>query len=89
MGPLVSRKKQFVPAFSKVLSEGFTCHRVRVSDPAYVEGPGGAALERVLSSGSAGVTADNDAGLRRDAAEATAALFSAASLGSEPGGAAD
>ena len=89
VGPLVSRKKQFVPAFSKVLSEGFTCHRVRVSDPAYVEGPGGAALERVLSSGSAGVTADNDAGLRRDAAEAAAALFSAASLGSEPGGAAD
>ena len=79
VGPLVSRKAQFVPAFSKVLAEGFSCHRTRVTDPGFAQGPSGAALDRVLSSGRAAVTASNQAGLLRDAAEASAALFSASS----------
>lgn len=79
VGPLVSRKAQFVPAFSKVLAEGFSCHRTRVTDPGFAQGPSGAALDRVLSSGRAAVTASNQSGLLRDVAEASAALFSASS----------
>lgn len=32
IGPLVSRKAQFVPAFSKALSSGFQCHKVPMSN---------------------------------------------------------
>lgn len=42
VGPLVSRKAQFVPAFLKVLSagaKGFECHKHRVSSPDYVDIP--------------------------------------------------
>ena len=48
VGPLVSRKAQFVPAFSHVLAEGFSCHRTRVTDPQYAQGKSGEALDKVL-----------------------------------------
>ena len=56
VGGLVSRKAQFVPAFSAVLAAGFECHRTRVTDPAYRQGQGGAALDKVLASGGAALT---------------------------------
>uniref|UniRef100_A0A7R9XUH5 DHHA2 domain-containing protein n=1 Tax=Prasinoderma coloniale TaxID=156133 RepID=A0A7R9XUH5_9VIRI len=55
VGPLVSRKAQFVPAFSHVLAAGFKCHRTRVTDPAYAQGRAGAALDAVLAAGEAKV----------------------------------
>merc|ERR1739845_20056 len=37
VGPLVSRKAQFVPAFAKVLNAGFKCHKQPTSSPNYVK----------------------------------------------------
>jgi hypothetical protein len=49
VGPLVSRKSQFLPAFTRVLQSGFTCHKERTSSASYVpgeEGGRGGASER-------------------------------------------
>jgi hypothetical protein len=42
VGPLVSRKSQFLPAFTRVLQSGFTCHKERTSSASYVPGEEGA-----------------------------------------------
>jgi len=51
VGPLVSRKAQFVPAFAHVLNKGFTCHKKRVSDPDYVDSPVEANLQKLMKAG--------------------------------------
>ena len=96
VGGLVSRKAQFVPAFSAVLAAGFECHRTRVTDPAYRQGQGGAALDKVLSSGGAAVRVQTGSffegkvrgqGLER-ASQASLALYDPGSFEKEvgPGG---
>ena len=79
VGGLVSRKAQFVPAFSRVLGQqgGFECHRTRVTDPMYSQGKSGKLLDDVIARGRAGVhySADGTEILRRDSMDGAAALF--------------
>jgi inorganic pyrophosphatase/exopolyphosphatase len=58
VGPLVSRKKQFYPAFANVLKAGFTCHKERVSSDAYVPDWIDLALEKSLAEGGTQVELD-------------------------------
>jgi len=74
VGPLVSRKAQFVPAFSHVLAEGFSCHRTRVTDPQYAQGKSGEALDKVLAAGQAKVQYAGP-GLKRNMSRANLALY--------------
>lgn len=58
VGPLVSRKAQFVPAIAKVLNAGFTCHKERVSSPDYKEAADDLALGEALKAGNDKVVVD-------------------------------
>merc|ERR1712107_308913 len=78
VGPLVSRKAQFVPALSKTLNSGFTCHKERVSSPDYQEAPEDHALEEVLKAGQAQVVVDENQQFKRvNTLQADAAVFGA------------
>jgi hypothetical protein len=60
IGPMVSRSTQLVPAFARVLSGDFSCHKERVSSLAYKASldPADMALEAAIAEGSAEVTLD-------------------------------
>jgi len=76
VGPLVSRKAQFVPAFAKALNDGFTCHKERVSSPGYKEASDDQKLREVLKAGASAVSCDDMQRLKRvSSEEATAAIF--------------
>uniref|UniRef100_A0A7S4LJI6 inorganic diphosphatase n=1 Tax=Eutreptiella gymnastica TaxID=73025 RepID=A0A7S4LJI6_9EUGL len=78
VGPLVSRKAQFVPAFSRVLNEGFTCGKPRVSSDEYtdeVEGDLDRSLRRALTEGTADVTLDESQNYHRDCGALGQAVF--------------
>jgi len=59
VGPLVSRKAQFVPAFSETLNAGFQCHKLPVSSPKYVDDKDDDALRKVVRGGNAKVFLDD------------------------------
>eukprot|EP00928_Gymnodinium_smaydae_P002575 TRINITY_DN10923_c0_g1_i2.p1 TRINITY_DN10923_c0_g1~~TRINITY_DN10923_c0_g1_i2.p1 ORF type:complete len:623 (+),score=145.78 TRINITY_DN10923_c0_g1_i2:81-1949(+) len=73
VGPLVSRKAQFVPAFSTVLNGGFSCHKERVSSSTYKETPDDEALRAVFSTGSMHVVVTDDQNYTRTPVAAKAA----------------
>ncbi|XRB15370.1 manganese-dependent inorganic pyrophosphatase [Pseudoscourfieldia marina] len=76
VGGMVSRKAQFVPSLSQPLAAGFTCHRTRVTDPAYKQGASGALLDRVLSNRQAEVRVSSESlQLERDVKVAESALY--------------
>jgi inorganic pyrophosphatase/exopolyphosphatase len=60
VGPLVSRKAQFAPAFSKVLTAGFTCHKERVSSPAYKQGKLMDAVDDAMEQGLGDIIFDEN-----------------------------
>jgi len=66
VGPLVSRKAQFVPAFSKILGAGFTCHRARTADGGGEEPEGDALEECWATPGKAEVYVDAQQRLCRE-----------------------
>ena len=76
VGGMVSRKAQFVPSLSQPLAAGFTCHRTRVTDPAYKQGASGELLDRVLSNRQAEVRVSSESlQLERDVKVAESALY--------------
>lgn len=77
VGPMVSRKAQFVPAFMSTLNKGFTCHKKRVCDPDYTPSADDAALAEILSGGGGGVRldAENRDYVRDDKASSEDAIF--------------
>jgi len=76
VGPLVSRKAQFVPALAKVLNGGFRCHKERVSSPDYRVASDDWMLGEVLKTGGFSVVVDEHQVLRRaGSSQASAAIF--------------
>jgi len=76
VGPLVSRKAQFVPAFCAALNSGFKCHKERVSSPDYKDAPDDTALREASIDAQAVVSwTDGQDYVRSNAKRLTEAIY--------------